>query len=415
MPHTDTAIVGAGPYGLSLAAHLRQRGLPFELFGQAMQSWKRFMPEGMKLKSERFASNLWDAERNFTLEAFLGKKKIAYEPTGTPLPLDLFVDYTDWFQKRNGIAANGLAVTKIAKDARGEFLLTTSDGRHVTARNVVIATGHMAFIHVPAELRDLPDTLLAHTAHLRDLSGYAGRDVTVVGAGQSALETAALLIESGSRVRIVSRRNISWNPPGHRKRPLWRRIRAPESGLAPGWRSLAYSEQPRLFRHLPMSTRHQIVATRMGPSGSAWLHDRLVGKAEFMTQRAIVSAEQAGGRARLRLNGPSGQETIETDAVVTGTGFKADIDRLSFLDADLRAAIVRENKVPKLGANFETSVPNLMVMGILSAPTFGPVMRFMFGAKHAAPIVARAIASRSRAAVDLTETNPYRTKVGASR
>lgn len=400
MSHYETAIIGAGPYGLSLAAHLRHRGLSYEMFGQPMQSWSAFMPKGMLLKSEGFASNLWDPRRTFTLEAFCREQRIAFQPTALPVPIDVFLSYAAWFQERTGVSPNGLTVTRIEKDARNQFSLTTSDGRLSSARRVVIATGHMPFMHVPGALRALPGHLVAHTAQLHDLNGYAGRDVTVVGAGQSALETAALLVESGARVRLVARGEIKWNPPSEARRSLWRRIRAPESELAPGWRSLFYSEMPALTRRFPVSLRHQIVATKWGPAGTAWLFDRLNNRAELLTGRTIKSAELVGERARLNLSGPHGEETIDTDAIVAGTGFKPDIDRLTLLSAQLRAEITREAHAPKLDAAFETSVANLHIVGILSAPTFGPVMRFMFGAKHAAPMLTRHIAAQSAGAAD---------------
>jgi FAD-dependent urate hydroxylase len=411
MSHHETAIIGAGPYGLSLAAHLRHRGLAYELFGRPMQSWSEFMPKGMLLKSEGFASNLWDPQRAFTLEAFCREQRIAFLPTALPVPIEVFLAYTAWFQQRTGVSSNGLSVTSIEKDERNSFLLTSSDGRKFTARRVVIATGHMPFAYVPELLRILPGHLVAHTAQLHDLSGYAGRDVTVVGAGQSALETAALLLESGARVRVVARNEIKWNPPSERQRSLWRRIRAPESGLAPGWRSLFYSELPGITRHMPVSKRHQIVATKWGPAGTAWLFDRLNNKAELLTGRTIKWAEVVCDRARLTLNGPHGIETIDSDAVIAGTGFKADIDRLTMLSAKLRSEISREGAAPKLSAGFETSVQNLHIVGILTAPTFGPVMRFMFGAKHAAPMVARRIAAQS---AGVTEAQAIGIKVSAA-
>jgi cation diffusion facilitator CzcD-associated flavoprotein CzcO len=405
MSHHETAIVGAGPYGLSLAAHLRHRGLGYELFGQPMQSWSEFMPKGMLLKSEGFASNLWDPRRAFTLAAFCREKQIAFQPTALPVPIDVYLAYTAWFQERTGVTSNGLSITRIERDERNNFSLTSSDGRKFTARRVVIATGHMPFMYVPESLRALPGHLVAHTAQLHDLSGYAGRDVTVVGAGQSALETAALLVECGAQVRLVSRSEIKWNPPSEAQRPLWRRIRAPESGLAPGWRSLFYSEMPALTRHMPVSWRHRIVATKWGPAGTAWLFDRLNDKARLMTGRIIDSTEMTGYRVRLNVSGPHGAETIETDAVIAGTGFKVDLDRLTMLSAKLRSQIAREGEgyAPKLSAAFETSVQNLHIVGILSAPTFGPVMRFMFGAKHAAPMVARRIAAQSAGAANTAE------------
>jgi cation diffusion facilitator CzcD-associated flavoprotein CzcO len=399
MSHTETAIVGAGPYGLSLAAHLRHRGLSFEMFGRPMQSWAEFMPKGMLLKSEGFASNLWDPQRAYTLEAFCAERGIAYRPTAQPVPLDVFLDYTAWFQHKAGIVCNGLYVDRLERDDRGFYHLTASDGRRSTARRVVIASGHMPFLHVPEALRSLPRHILAHTSELCDLSGYAGRDVTVIGAGQAALETAALLAENGATVRLVCRRDIVWNPPAQPRRTLRQRLRAPESGLAPGWRSLFYSEMPGLVRYIPVETRHRIVATKWGPAGTAWLYDRVNGKVDLLTHRSVVSAQTIGDRARLVLSGPNGGESIETDAVVTGTGFKAEIDRLTMLDAGLRSQIVRENGATRLSGVFETSVPNLHLLGILTAPTFGPVMRFMFGAKYAAPTLARVIAARTRATI----------------
>jgi cation diffusion facilitator CzcD-associated flavoprotein CzcO len=395
MSHLETAIIGSGPYGLSLAAHLRHRGAPFGLFGQPMQSWSAYMPKGMLLKSEPFASNLWDPLRANTLEAFCYKKRLPYQPTGWPVPIDTFLAYAAWFQERTGVSPNGSTVTRIDMGEQGMFSLTTSDGRQWTARHVVLATGHMPFMYIPEQLRELPDTLLVHTAQLHDLTKFCGRDVTVVGAGQSALETAALLVEAGARVRLIARREITWNPPSKAKRSLRERIRAPESGLAPGWRSLFFSEMPRVFRHFPGSRRHNIVATKWGPAGTAWLVDRLINKAELLTGRTIESADAVNGRVRLVVAGSHGTETIDTDTVIAGTGFKADIDKLAFLSEKLRSNIVREERAPKLTASFETSIPNLFVVGILSAPTFGPVMRFMFGAKHPAAIVSRRIAARS--------------------
>ncbi|MEA2910318.1 MAG: FAD-dependent urate hydroxylase, partial [Bradyrhizobium sp.] len=122
--------------------------------------------------------------------------------------------------------------------------------------------------------------------------------------------------------------------------------------------------------------------------------DRLVNKAELLTGRSILSAKACEGGVKLIVAGPQGTETINTDCVIAGTGFKPDIDKLAFLSEKLRSGIVHEERAPKLSASFETSIPNLFVIGILSAPTFGPVMRFMFGAKHPAAIVSRRIAAR---------------------
>jgi cation diffusion facilitator CzcD-associated flavoprotein CzcO len=166
MSHHETVIIGAGPNGLSLAAHMRHRGLGYELFGLPMQSWSQLMPKGILLKSEGFASNLWDPRHAFTLEAFCREKRIAFRPTALPVPIDVFLAYAAWFQERAGISSNGLSVSNIEKDERQTFALTTSDERQSTARRVVIATGHMPFMFVPEALRALPADVLAHTAEL---------------------------------------------------------------------------------------------------------------------------------------------------------------------------------------------------------------------------------------------------------
>ena len=62
MNNCQLAIVGAGPYGLSIAAHLRERGVNFRIFGTPMRTWREQMPRGMLLKSDGFASNLSDPQ-----------------------------------------------------------------------------------------------------------------------------------------------------------------------------------------------------------------------------------------------------------------------------------------------------------------------------------------------------------------
>jgi cation diffusion facilitator CzcD-associated flavoprotein CzcO len=90
MKMSDVAIIGAGPYGLSLAAHLRARGVDFRIFGKPMQTWLEHMPKGMRLKSEGFASSLYDPDSKFTLAAYCKERGLAYADTGMPIPLETF-------------------------------------------------------------------------------------------------------------------------------------------------------------------------------------------------------------------------------------------------------------------------------------------------------------------------------------
>src|ERR1700723_369408 len=96
----ETAIIGAGPYGLSIAAHFRQRGIPFRIFGRPMDSWLNHMPKGMMLKSDGFESNIYDPESEFTLKQLCAEQGINYSDPGIPVRLDTFSAYGLSFRDR---------------------------------------------------------------------------------------------------------------------------------------------------------------------------------------------------------------------------------------------------------------------------------------------------------------------------
>ncbi len=386
----ETAILGAGPYGLSIAAHLKARRRPYQIFGSPMESWRKNMPEGMFLKSEPFASNLWDPGRRFTLERYCRANGLPYQPVGYPVSLALFLKYAEWF--REGTQGNPLDKRVVALRRSGEgFELKLSDGEQLTSRRVVLATGHLSYQVMPPELAVLPEPLVAHCSGMREVHCYAGRDVIIIGAGQSALETAALLHEAGARVSVLVRRErVEWNAPS-KPRPLRKRILAPDAGVASGWRSWAVSELPRTFRCIfAPAKRHRFVAGSYGASGSWWLRDRVDRVIDISLGSYVEAASLDDGRLRLRVANPNGTREITTDHVIAATGYRVDIERLSYLEAGLVSEIRREARgIPELSSSFETSVRGLFIVGLTSSPVFGPIMRFMYGAQHAAPILAR--------------------------
>jgi FAD-dependent urate hydroxylase len=389
MADLDTTIVGAGPYGLTIAAHLRAAGLPFEMFGTPMESWRRYMPEGMILKSERFASNLWDPDRRFTFARYCKAKNLPYRPVGDPLSLALFLEYAEWFRQQTAGEPRDIRIVRISRAQNG-FSVELADGTSFTSRHVILATGHMAFGVLPKQLSHLSEPLLSHTSRMGDVKSYAGRNVTIIGAGQSALETAALLHEAAASVRILARAGrIEWNSPS-KPRSLFERILAPDAGVAAGWKSVAVSELPRTFRWLfPAPKRHRFVSGAYGPGGAWWLRDRVDGKIETHLNCEIETATSGNGRLRVVISGgASGREEFVTDHIIAGTGFKVNIDKLDYLEPGLRESIARESGgIPALSAKFETSVPGLFFVGVATAPVFGPIMRFMYGAKHVGPIL----------------------------
>jgi FAD-dependent urate hydroxylase len=395
MPELDTTIVGAGPYGLSIAAHLRAAGISFQVFGSPLESWRRYMPEDMVLKSERFASNLWDPGRRYCFKRYCDQKRIPFQAVGQPLSLATFLEYADWFRHNTEIESRDVRIVNIRRDANG-FSLELADGTTFKSRRVILATGHMAFRVIPPQLTHIPEPLLFHSTRIGDVKTFAGREVTIIGAGQSALETAALIHEAGARVRIlVKSGRIEWNEKS-KPRPLFDRILAPDAGIASGWRSVAISELPRVFRwYFPPERRHRFVARAYGPGGAWWLRERVDGKINAQLNCEVEVATVEGSRVRVVSRGANGREEFVTDHIIAGTGFKVDIDKLDYLDPALRQSILREiGGIPALDAHFETSIPGLFIVGIASAPVFGPIMRFMYGAKHVGPVITGRLMSK---------------------
>jgi FAD-dependent urate hydroxylase len=346
----------------------------------------------MLLKSERFASNLWDPHRRYTLQRFCKARGLPYQPVGSPLPRALFLEYADWFRQQTQSEPRNVKMTQLHSVPKG-FGVQLADGSGFTSRRVVLATGHMAFRVVPPELAALPEPLAIHSARIGDVRRYAGRDVCIIGAGQSALETAAILHENGAHVRVLARRDrIEWNPPS-KPRSMLERIREPDGAVSSGWKSVAISELPRVFRwYFPPARRHWFVARAYGPSGAWWLRQRVEDRVEILLSHRVLAADAAadGQGVRLRVQGPHATHEVRSDHVVAATGFRVDLDRLDYLQPALARSIAREvDGIPALDCRFETSVPGLFIVGVASAPVFGPIMRFMYGAKHVAPVLAR--------------------------
>ncbi|MQS35407.1 NAD(P)-binding domain-containing protein [Streptomyces katsurahamanus] len=383
----DVAVIGAGPYGLSIAAHAAAAGMSLKIFGRTMASWRDHMPEGMFLKSEPWSSNLSDPSGAHTLRDF--SEEHGFEAVhGSPLPIAAFTEYGMWFAEHAVPGVDERTVTLVAPDGEG-FRVRTADGASVRARTVVLAVGVMPFVNIPEQLAGLPARYVSHSSGHRDLSGFRGQDVTVVGAGQAALETATLLAEQGARPRLVARRErLNWNtPPEPLRRGLVRSLRTPHSGLGTGWTSWVWSETPWAVRRLPASAREHIARTALGPAGAWWLRERYERRVPALLGHGLRGAEIRDGRALLTLTAPDGSTTaVDGDHVVAATGFTPDLDRLGLLDASLRRAVVTvgTGRAPELTAGFESSCPGLFFAGLLAAPTFGPSMRFVHGATFTA-------------------------------
>ena len=380
-PSTNVAIIGAGPYGLSIAAHLRERGIEFRIFGSPLRAWRSQMPKDMFLKSEGFASNLYDPQGQFTLERFCADNNLPYAHHDSPVPLDTFTAYGIAFQKRLVAGLEEELVTALKRVPEG-FHLTLDNGETLAARRVVVAAGLSDFRQIPTELAALPPKVFSHSVEHHDLSGFKGLDVSVIGGGSSALDVVASLRACGAHARLVARRPaLKWNMPV--KEHPWRRW-YPASGLGGGWRNAFFEHAPMVFRFLPQETRMDIVRRWLGPAGG-WPARRAVEQGPVLLGQTLRGAEYRDGRVQLRLSGRDGMETIvATDHVIAATGYKVDLRRLAFLDKGVQAKLRTAEHTPILSPNFESSVPDLYFVGLAAANTFGPVMRFLLGARYTA-------------------------------
>jgi thioredoxin reductase len=259
---------------------------------------------------------------------------------------------------------------------------------------VVIAIGISDFAYMPPALAALPDELVSHAAAHEDLEKFAGRSVVVIGGGSSAIDIAALLHEAGAGVQLVTRRaQLPFHSPPTARRSIRDRLRAPMTGIGPGWRSTFYTRVPQLFHVLPPDLRMRIVSTWLGPAGGWYMRERVVGRVPCLEGYAPQMADVCCGQVRLRLaRGDGSQRVIATDHVIAATGYKVDIATVGFIDEDLRREIGAVSGLPVLSREFQTSVPGLYLVGPAAAYSFGPMFRFVLGARYTARRLARHLA-----------------------
>ena len=372
----DVAIVGAGPYGLSAAAHLHALGVDTRVFGQPMEFWATGMPSGMLLRSPREASTIADPGDRFTLEA--------YEEASGTVPVkrvawNTFVSYGQWFQKQMGAAHDARHVTGLRREG-SLFKLTLEDGTVVTSNRAVVAAGIGPFRRSPEVFSDLCPCRATHCYEGKRFAEM-GKRVAVIGAGQSALECAALLHEAGADVEVIARipvlRWIGMHPRLHNlgviSKTLYSKHDIGPIGIS---RLVAY---PNLLYYFPMAPKDKIRTRAVRSAGAPWLVPRLQ-NVKMTTGRSVVSAKEVGSEVELKLD--DGTER-RVDHVLLGTGYRVDLARYSFLDPELRDQVRQLDGYPDVTAGFCTSVPGLHFTGATAARKFGPLLYFVTGTEWA--------------------------------
>jgi cation diffusion facilitator CzcD-associated flavoprotein CzcO len=393
---SDVAIVGSGPNALSLAAHLRVLGVDFRIFGPPMKFW-RDMPRGINLKSFAYATNVHVPARGNTYPEWCRARGLEdFEPC----TMKSFADYGMWMKDHFVPGLEPVQVSRVAVDSSERFEITLATEERLRARRVVFATGLSYLATMPEVLQGLPRELVSHTFDHTHFEPFRGKEVAVIGAGASAIEAGALVNDAGGRAQILVRESLiiihdRFDP----NRSFAERLRRPISVLGPGRKNRILEELPLLLYFVPERRRLRFVKSHLGPAAPWWIADRFEGKVPVSLRTTVVRAQPVGSRVRLTLHEEGkGERTIDVDHVIAGTGYTFDVDRLAYLDEDLRRRIRRVERAPALSMTFESSVRGAYFVGPITALCFGPLFRFVAGAKYAAPALARHLAGPLRTA-----------------
>jgi NADPH-dependent 2,4-dienoyl-CoA reductase/sulfur reductase-like enzyme len=383
MTRTDVAIIGAGPYGLAAAAHLRRAGVETRILGEPMAFWHT-MPAGMLLRSNRPATSIAEWRGPLSLENYgveIGER------ITLPIPLTRFLDYGAWVQRQVAPDVDQRPIVRLDRHSGG-FALDGADGNRLYARRVVVAGGIAPFAHRPAQCAGLPREFVSHTGEHRDLDVLADRRVLVVGGGQSALESAAMLHEKGADVEVIVRApRVNWLHGGKYHRRLGRAaplVYAPTDVGPMGLSRLV--AVPDLFRRLPRPVQEPLAYRAIRPAGAAWLVPRL---REVPVHLGTGLRSVSLRRDKLAVELTDGRQSV-VDHLLLGTGYRVDVAKYPFLAPELTAAVRRVCGYPVLRRGMESSVPGLHFVGAPAAWSFGPTMRFVSGSWYASRSVARA-------------------------
>ena len=394
-------IIGAGPYGVGLGAHLSFAGIPFRIFGTPMRRWLTQMPRSICLKSEACASSLPDPHGRFTLETYYREHGIPYTDIGTPVSREVFTNYALEFQKQFVSNVENFVVVSITK-AASQFSVKLSTGEVVAASKVIVATGLDHMDYIPAPLRALPTALCSHAADHVDFGEFKGMRVGVIGAGQSGLEAAALLHEAGALPHLIVRApSIIWGTyPSTEPRSAISRMWRAQTRLGRGRLNRLYDRAPLAFHHLPKGIRVSLFRRALGPAGAWWLRERVNGKVPTYLNHRLERVDLRGETIALRLAAADGLSSeLVVDHVIAATGYEYHLKNLPFIDESLKSQI--EYGMPVLSGHLKSMVGGLYFVGLASAISFGPAMRFVAGTGYAAQRICRHIAGR-----DLKCVNP---------
>ncbi|MDX1415336.1 MAG: NAD(P)-binding domain-containing protein [Candidatus Promineifilaceae bacterium] len=378
MTQNPVLIIGAGPFGLSLAARLQHLDIDHLILGKPMHFWQANMPPGMLLRS---ASD-WhlDPQNIDTIEAYL--QTLGLQPSDVePLSLQFYLDYTNWFQEQKQFNILPRYVTRLDEN-NGKFTVALENGQKLTADQVVLALGFQSFSHIPADLAALlPQGRYGHTCDIVDLPAFSGRRVLIIGGRQSAFEWTALLHEAGAAAVHVCYRHDT--PQFTEADWSWFNTQVDHIVQEPGWfRDLSPEEQESVNHRFWVEGRLKL---------EPWLAPRIDHESITLWPNSEMRACSILPDGALQILLSNGQ-SIVVDDVIFATGYKVDMSRVDLLArGNILKRLTTHNGYPQLDETFQTNIPGLYITSMPAVQDFGLFFAFTISVRASAQVISRAL------------------------
>lgn len=375
---TPVLIIGAGPYGIAIALELYRLRIPFLIHGEIFSLWHKHTLTDASLRSDVHVSEVFTKDRRFRLDRHLHQTlpaEQARQICGGRVPVRLFRDYLQQVARQLPFPVASERIVNVGHDRHANFRAITESGRDIVASQIVLACGIESHRSMPYCLAKLNDDRVAHSWQVDRYEHVRDQRVLVVGSGQSAAETIALLRPKNRVTWIYRTEPIYYADPIALPRPVF--------DLAMRG-SHIFSMLPHWLR---LRLRQRMLGTTVTPDLKPQFNSGDVVSIRADVQSLNLQREAEGLRSH--------EMNLTFDRIVACTGYRYGVRNLSILEPSLRDAIVCDNDIPQLDRRFMTSLPGLYIVGAMAELKHGPAMRFMCGTRSATALVVAAIAARS--------------------
>lgn len=356
----DLAIIGAGPTGMSIAAHAESHGLNHAIFGEPWSFWYRHIIP-LPLRSPPATTNIDTPRSGFQFLDFARQFKL---PEAKRISFSEFIAYASWFAAQHQLCPIRLAVQALRHE-EGIWLIQTPRGI-VRAHHVVAAVGLNGMHRQPAQALRHPRFYTA-VSDVKCFEEFRGKHVAVIGAGQSAAEAALALAAAGAKTHLVVR--------GHGI--IYRSLHSPGALVF----KFLFKRADRFIAFLPRPLQTWLLRFLTKGTVEPGLRDELERGDVWIHSRSQVAPTVGDVPVRLEICSPE-SEPIPVDHAVFGTGYAFDVRRIPFLrDVPLQHV----EGLPCLNRYGESSAPGLYFCGIAALRLIGPQAQFVFGTKKLSP------------------------------